>query len=237
MIEYVYDLAYAKAKDNYFEDKDIDFESNELKILNKLNELNFNNSQVAEYVALDKLASSIKSNENMESEQKKQQIANKMIKSSFNDKQLSYVYSKYYSSEEVLNNLIEMRIPIKEFIKFDSQEFEGDYNTRTGKTISGSRKKKVIQYVNSLNLSIPQKAILIKMEYSSYDNYNNQIVNYINGLNKTINDKKVLLKSIGFDNFNKDVVEYINSQNISIAEKEEKLKDLGFTIRNGRVYW
>lgn len=237
MIEYVYDLAYAQAKEDYFKGKDIEFDSNELKTLNKLNELEFNNSQIAEYAALDKLTSSIKNNESMESEEKKRQIVDNILKSSFNDRQLSYVYSKYYSSEEVLNNLIEMRIPIKEFIKFDTQEFEGDYNTRTGKTVSGSRKNKVIQYVNSLNLSIPQKAILIKMEYNSYDNYNNQIVNYINGLNKTVNDKKVLLKSIGFDNFNKDVVEYINSQNISIAEKEEKLKDLGFTIRNGRVYW
>lgn len=172
-----------------------------------------------------------------DSNTKRESIKNYLINSSLNDNQISYLYRNYYSSEETLNNLIEIGIPIKEFIKFDTQEFEGDYNTRTGKTVSGSRKNKVIQYVNSLNLSIPQKAILIKMEYNSYDNYNNQIVNYINGLNKTVNDKKVLLKSIGFDNFNKDVVEYINSQNISIAEKEEKLKDLGFTIRNGRVYW
>lgn len=172
-----------------------------------------------------------------DSNTKRESIKNHLINSSLNDNQISYLYGNYYSSEGTLNNLIEMGIPIKEFIKLDTQEFEGDYNTRTGKTVSGSRKNKVIQYVNSLNLSIPQKAILIKMEYNSYDNYNNQIVNYINGLNKTVNDKKVLLKSIGFDNFNKDVVEYINSQNISIAEKEEKLKDLGFTIRNGRVYW
>ena len=172
-----------------------------------------------------------------DSNTKRESIKNYLINSSLNDNQISYLYGNYYSSEETLNNLIETRIPIKEFIKYDTQDFEGDYNTRTGKTVSGSRKNKVIQYVNSLNLSIPQKAILIKMEYNSYDNYNNQIVNYINDLDKTANDKKVLLKSIGFDNFNKDVVEYINSQNISIAEKEEKLKKLGFTIRNGRVYW
>ena len=171
-----------------------------------------------------------------DSNTKRESIKNYLINSSLNDNQISHLYGNYYSSEEILNNLIEMRIPIKEFIKFDSTEFESDYNSRTGKTISNSRKKKVIQYVNSLNLNIPQKAILIKMEYNSYDNYNNQIVNYINGLNKTANDKKVLLRSIGFDNFNKDVVKYINSQNISIAEKEEKLKKLGFTIRNGRVY-
>ncbi len=179
----------------------------------------------------------IRNDDSKDSTVKHQEISNVILGTGFDDEKIAYLYSRYYSSEETLNNLIEMRIPIKEFIKFDSQEFEGDYNTRTGQTISGSRKNKVIQYVNSLNLSIPQKAILIKMEYNSYDNYNNQIVNYINNLDKTANDKKVLLKTIGFDNFNKDVVEYINSQNISIEEKEEKLKELGFTVRNGRVYW
>ena len=171
------------------------------------------------------------------SDTKRESIKNYLVNSSLNDNQISYLYGNYYSSEETLDRLIEMRIPIKEFIKFDSQEFESDYNSKTGKTISNSRKKKVIQYVNSLNLSIAQKAILIKMEYNSYDNYNQQIFNYVNGLNKSSNDKKILLKSIGFDNYNKDIVNYINSQNISISEKEEKLKDLGFTVRNGRVYW
>lgn len=138
---------------------------------------------------------------------KHQEISNVILNTGFDDEKIAYLYSRYYSSEETLNNLIEMRIPIKEFIKFDSQEFEGDYNTRTGKTISGSRKNKVIQYVKSLNLSIPQKAILIKMEYNSYDNYNEQIVNYI------------------------------KQNVSSVEERSAILTELGFTIRNGRVYW
>lgn len=71
---------------------------------------------------------------------------------------------------------------------------------------SNQRKYAVINYVNGLNLSIPQKAMLIKMNYNSFDNYDNQII------------------------------EYINSQNMTIAEKTEILEQLGFTVRNGRVY-
>ena len=68
------------------------------------------------------------------------------------------------------------------------------------------RKKAVIEYVNSLDLTIPQKAMLIKMNYSSFSNYDNQIINYI------------------------------NSQEISIDDKKEILEELGFKVRNGRVY-
>jgi len=124
-----------------------------------------------------------------------------------------------------------------EFIKLNSQNIESEYNANTGKIINGSKKDKYIRAVNQLKLSVPQKAILIKMQYSTYKTYDNQIVNYVNKFNITANEKKVLLKAIGFDNYSKDVVNYINSQNITKSEKEKKLKSLGFTIRNGRVYW
>ena len=48
--------------------------------------------------------------------------------------------------------------------------------------------------------------MLIKMNYSSYNDYNNQIINYI------------------------------NSQKLSMSEKQEILEQLGFKVRNGKVY-
>lgn len=71
---------------------------------------------------------------------------------------------------------------------------------------SNTRKNAVIKYVNSLDLTIPQKAMLIKMNYSSYNNYNNQIISYV------------------------------NNQKISLDEKTEILEELGFKVRNGKVY-
>jgi hypothetical protein len=52
-----------------------------------------------------------------------------------------------------------------------------------GKTISGSRKQKVFEYVNNLNLSFEQKVMLAKLEYPSYDEYNYEIVDYLNNRN------------------------------------------------------
>lgn len=88
-----------------------------------------------------------------------------------------------------------------------------------------------------MNLSIPQKAYLIKSQYSSYDDYNEEIINYINNQNLTKYDKAVMLKNIGFDDYNEYIVNEINSRNISTKEKIEILEDLGFRIIDGRVYW
>lgn len=175
--------------------------------------------------------------DNTNSNNKKESIKNYLVNSKLDDKQIAKLYSYYYSSENKLNSLLEMNIPIKEFIKFDTSNIEGEYDASTGKTISGSKKTATIKYINSLNLSIPQKAILIKMNYHTYDDYNNQIINYINQLNQTANEKKVLLKRIGFDDYDSEVIKYIMSKYSSQEEQETVLKDLGFTIRNGRVYW
>ena len=167
---------------------------------------------------------------------KKESITNYLLNSTLSDKELSKLYSSYYSSEETLEDIMTLKIPIKEYIKLDSQEFTTDYDSN-GKAITNSKKNKIINYVNSLNLSIPQKAILIKSQYSSYDSYNKQIVNYVNSQNLSKFDKATLLKSIGFDNYNSYIVQEVNSRNISAKEKEEILDDLGFRIVNGRVYW
>ena len=175
--------------------------------------------------------------DNTNSDTKRESIKEFLTNSNLSDKKIAKLYGNYYSSESTLDTLLTLNIPIKEFIKLDSQDIQGKYNTKTGKTVSGSKKQAVMQYINSLNLSIPQKAILIKMNYNSFKQYDNQIINYVRNLDESIDDKKVLLKYIGFDNFNKDVINYIISQNISLKDKEAKLKDLGFTIRDGRVYW
>ena len=166
---------------------------------------------------------------------KKESISNYLINSNLKNNQIAYLYGGYYSSEKTLNSLLNANVPIKEFIKFNSQEFTTNYYDN-GKAITNSRKNKVIKYINSLNLSIPQKAILIKMEYNSYDNYNSQIVNYINKMNYSKFEKASLLKSFGFDNYDKYLVSYINNMNLSKEEKTDMLEELGFTIRNGRVY-
>ena len=67
-----------------------------------------------------------------------------------------------------------------------------------GKSISGSRKDKVISYVNELDLSIPQKAMMIRQIYSSFDNYNDEIIDYVSSLDVSYEDKVSILKGLDF---------------------------------------
>ena len=173
--------------------------------------------------------------DNTDKDAKKASITKFLIDSDLTNEQLAYLYGNYYSSDKVLNALVQSNIPIKEYIKFNSETFESDYYTN-GKTVPNSRKNKVIKYINSLNLSIPQKAMLIKMEYSSFKQYDNQIVKYVNNIDCSSYDKKVILKTIGFTSYDKDIINTINSKNISVEEKTKELEELGFKVRNGRVY-
>ena len=235
MVKEIYSYASALANEEYFDDKNVEYENDSLKEINKIKELNMTNTQIAEYVAQKKIISSIKSDEKLTSSEKKKEISEYLINAKLNDKQLAYLYDKYYSSEKILDSLLNANIPIKEYIKFNSQEFTTDYYDN-GKAVTNSRKNKVINYVNSLNLSIPQKAMLIKLEYSSYTGYDNQIVNYINKMKYSKFEKASILKSFGFDNYDKYLIDYVNNMNKTKEEKTEILEEMGFTIRNGKVY-
>lgn len=140
---------------------------------------------------------------------------------------ISDTYKKAYNYSLVGN--------VSDYYLYKSQKFESDYY-ENGNVVTNSKKMKIIKYINGLNLSIPEKAILIKMEYNNYNSYNNQIINYINKMEYSKFEKASLLKSFGFDNYDKYLINQINSQNMSIEEKTKVLEYLGFTIRNGRVY-
>jgi hypothetical protein len=86
-------------------------------------------------------------------------------------------------------------VDINSWLSYKKQEFKADKDS-SGNSISGSRKEKVISYINSLNLNIPQKAMLIRQEYSTFDDYNNQIVDYVVGLNISYDEKKKILEGL-----------------------------------------
>jgi hypothetical protein len=69
----------------------------------------------------------------------------------------------------------------------------------SGKSISGSRKEKVINYINNLDADYGEKIILFKSEYPSDDTYNYDIVEYLNSRNDLYyEDVEAILKELGF---------------------------------------
>lgn len=205
------------------------------KEIEALNEISMSNDDKNKYFNTKVKIGVIRSDDDKESNIKHKEIANLVINSNLSDEYKGYLYGKYYSSEKIIQNVLDANINIDEFIKFNSQEFTTDYYD-SGKAVTNSRKNKVINYVNSLNLTIPQKAMLIKLEYSSYTGYDNQIVNYINNMKYSKFEKASILKSFGFGNYDKYLIDYVNKMSKTKDEKTEILENMGFTIRNGKVY-
>lgn len=68
-----------------------------------------------------------------------------------------------------------------------------------GKSISGSRKEKVIDYINGLDADYGEKIILFKSEYPSDDTYNYDIIEYLNGREDiSYEEMETILKELGF---------------------------------------
>lgn len=201
----------------------------------ELNDLSMTNDAKNKYFKTKVQIGIIRTDETKKSNIKHQEIANLVINSGLSDESKGYLYGKYYGSEETIDCILNSGIKFDEYLKFNSQEFTTDYYDN-GEAVTNSRKNKVINYVNNLNLSIPQKALLIKMEYSSFKTYDKKIVEYVNSKNISFLDKAMILKKAGFTSYDKQIINYVNKMNKTKEEKTELLEDLGFTIRNGKVY-
>ena len=68
-----------------------------------------------------------------------------------------------------------------------------------GQSISGSRKEKVLEYINNLDADYYTKIILWKSEYNSDDSYNMEIIDYLNGREDiSYEDMEAILLKLGF---------------------------------------
>ena len=82
--------------------------------------------------------------------------------------------------------------------KSDLYDIKAD-RTEDGKTISGSRKEKVAEYINNLDADYGEKIILFKSEYKADDRYNYDIIEYLNSREDISYEEMVaILKELGF---------------------------------------
>ena len=69
----------------------------------------------------------------------------------------------------------------------------------SGKSISGSRKEKVADYINSLDADYGEKIILFKSEYTADDTYNREIVEYLDSRDDiSWEEMKTILEELDF---------------------------------------
>lgn len=99
---------------------------------------------------------------------------------------------KYVLSKSVTDDVEQYRTISKELYEIKADKDED------GKSVSGSRKEKVINYINELDLSTESKMILYKSEYTADDTYNYEIIEYIGNKDISYEEKKTILTELGF---------------------------------------
>ena len=61
-----------------------------------------------------------------------------------------------------------MGIDMDTYLDLEKQNFTSD-KYANGKTVSGSKKRKIFNYINSMDIPFEQKIVLAKLKYKSYD--------------------------------------------------------------------
>lgn len=134
-------------------------------------------------------------------ESRNKEIGQAIINSGLPDeaKYSLYDFSKgKYADTETTQALKLLDLDADTFISYASQTFKADKDSN-GKSISGSKKKKVFDYINSMsNISFEQKAILAKLQYNNYDERNYDIIDYLNNSSMTYEEMEFVLKQMGF---------------------------------------
>ena len=70
---------------------------------------------------------------------------------------------------------------------------------REGNSISGTRKDKIIDYLNEIDADYGAKLILFKSQYPADHTYNYEIIDYLNGLDISYEQTETILKELGFE--------------------------------------
>lgn len=142
-----------------------------------------------------------------------------LLDSNYSNKEKSIIYEDYIKSSvkdgeyDVFKVIKASGININEYLKYEQQEFVSDKKddgTLAGKTVSKSKQKKVIEYLNSMNIKGNQRLLLYAMQgYTTTSSQKAQLANYVKEL-KIDKDTKLKL----YDKFS------------------------GFTVyKDGRVKW
>ena len=128
-----------------------------------------------------------------------------IIDSNLPDEAKYQLYNNSYSKDKI-NIAQTIGMDADTFLNYAKQDFKANKD-KNGKSISGSKKRKVYNYLNKMNVNYEDRLILAKMQGYETEEGNAEIVNYL------------------------------NESSVTPDEFEAILKQLKFTIKNGYVRW
>ena len=142
-----------------------------------------------------------------------------LLDSNYSNKEKSIIYENYIKSSvkdgefDSFKVIKASGININEYLKYEQQEFKSDKDddgTLAGKTVSKSKQKKVVEYLNSMNIKGNQRLLLYAMQgYTTTPSQKTQLANYVKEL-KIDKDTKLKLydKFSGFTVYKDGTIKY-----------------------------
>ena len=106
------------------------------------------------------------------------------------------LYTSNYK-DDLIQPLVDSGMDVDSYLTYKSQNFTADKDSN-GKSISGSKKQKVFDYINSMDVPYEQKLILAKSEYNSFNDNNAEIIEYIENTGMSYDERIELYKALGF---------------------------------------
>ncbi len=121
----------------------------------------------------------------------KQQVIDYIQNSNLTSDQKLHLYFKNYGSEEQSHIIQNFNIDSTSFLNTINyvNNIKDEFS---GSSYSDYRKNKIFDYINSLNLSTPQKVVLFRLSGYSLSNYKSSMFNYINSMNLSKYEKDSL---------------------------------------------
>ena len=127
---------------------------------------------------------------------KKNEIIGEIINTNLDDNSKLSLYQDTYR-DKLADSIDDLGINADTYLEYKAQDFSADKD-KNGKSISGSKKRKVFDYINSLDIPYQQKLILAKSEYNSFNDNNAEIIEYIENSGMDYSERIELYKNLGF---------------------------------------
>ena len=202
---------YASVGENDYQKTEDGWKKVSSKSSDDMNSMGLNNKEKSQYSKTQTELNNIKnkykgSSSEADSINKRTEIINTITTSNLSDDAKVQLYKTYYS-DNMVDDYVTMGMNVDSYLNYKKQNFTAD-KYANGKSISGSKKQKVFDYINSMDIPYEQKLILAKEQYNSWNDGNAEIIQYLN-----------------------------NNKNVDYQTMEDILKHLGFKVENGNISW
>lgn len=122
-----------------------------------------------------------------------------MLNSGYSDKEIEFFYQREYGSDDAFVWARQSGMDAKTYLQYrENTALVTADKDANGKSISGTKKKKIFDIINEMPISKREKLILFMRDYSLSKDQYREIFDYIDSLNLSRDEKLRLAEGLGF---------------------------------------